>query len=536
MRASQLRPKSKVIFTPNLPIMLIISFLSGLGFVYSLAPYYAWGVAIVSVLVLYWLLLFKLSNLRAFLVGWAYGFGLWLSGAFWLYTSIHDYGAIAPWLAFLMIAIMAVVMGLFHAVSAWIFVRFFGKQPLGFAALWVIQEWVKTWLFSGFPWLFVGYAYTDLFVATSMAPIIGIFGLSFLSVLLSASLVEAFRQKLGYLLIFFVTMGACLLVYFINPSWTLATGKQLSVSLVQGNIAQMMKWDEAHQMDILATYANLSKSEWGQDLVVWPEGAIPAFQDELGDYIQTHAELAKSSGSAWVTGLPYKGFEDMSISHVFPPLYNAVLVNGEGSGVYKKQHLVPFGEYTPFGGVLDLLPNLATNHAIMNHSRGKPNQPLLNIKDSKTGVAICYEVAYPDTTRQNAKNSDFMITVSNDAWFGKSIGPYQHLQIVQMRAIETGRWFVRGTNNGVSAIINHKGELVKTANQFEKLVLRGYVQARQGETPVMRWGYVPILTLACVLIFLSVLAKLHHRYALMGKRFSLMLIGKRFLSKKRTKK
>lgn len=506
MRTHSYRNTPKIKATLPLWVSLIVALIAGLSFSLALAPYSVWGVALISVLLLYALLLPKMTGGRAFLIGWVYGFGLWLTGAFWLYTSIYEYGNISAALAFTMIAIMAMIMGLFHAVMAWLFVRFMGRQPLAFASLWVVQEWMKTWFLTGFPWLFVGYAYTDMPLITSIAPIVGVLGISFLSVLLSASIVELYRRQAGYLLITCSLLVLCSLLWIINPSWTRPTGQTLSVSLVQGNIKQDIKWVTQFQDDILLKYINLTQKEWGRDLIVWPEAAVPMFQDEAQDFLVQVSQVAKHSGSTLITGIPYKAIKEHDpAKHSFPPFYNAVMALGVDSGLYKKQQLVPFGEYIPFQGVFNILPNLAT-HSVLSHSKGTENQPPIGIQGNQMGVAICYEVAYPTTTRQNAKHTNFLVTVSNDAWFGTSAGPHQHLQMVQMRSIETGRWFVRGTNTGITAIIDHQGRVVSFAPQFVDTVLRGDVVMVTGETPFMKWGQYPILVFVALLLMLSVWA------------------------------
>lgn len=494
-------PKTKA----NLPfwISLAVALVAGLSFMLALAPYSVWGVVLISVLLLYALLLPKMTGGRAFVIGWAYGFGLWLTGAFWLYTSIHEYGNIPSVLAFLMIALMAMIMGLFHAVMAWVFVRFLGRQPLAFASLWVVQEWMKTWFLTGFPWLFVGYAYTDMPFVTSIAPIVGVLGVSFLSVLLSASIVELYRKQAGYLLITGFLLILSTVLWLINPAWTRPTGQTLSVSLVQGNIMQDIKWVTRFQDEILLQYATLTKEQWGRDVIIWPEAAVPMFQDEAKDFLAAVDQIAKQTGSTLITGIPYKAIEEYDLSQQsYPPFYNAVMTLGVDSGLYKKQQLVPFGEYIPLQGALDILPDLAT-HKVLSHSKGAPNQPPTKVQGNQMGVAICYEVAYPTTTAQNAKNTDFLVTVSNDAWFGTSAGPHQHLQMVQMRSIETGRWFARSTNTGITAFIDDKGRIVSSASQFVPAVLQGEVAMMTGETPFMRWGQYPMLILSALLLILS---------------------------------
>ncbi len=497
-------------------LALIAALIAGAMFVFALAPYGVWGVAILSPLILYALLLGKISTKRAFLIGLAYGTGLWATGAFWLYHSIHTYGNIPSWLALIMIGVMALIMGLFHAVMAWIFVKFLGRQPLAFAAIWVVQEWFKTWFLTGFPWLFVGYAFTDLPMMTSLAPIGGVFLLSFVAVLLSASLVELLRARAFYFVMSALILMVGAILSFMSVAWTTPTGKNLSVSLVQGNIPQDLKWLTQYQQQTLEIYATLSQNEWGRDLVVWPEGAVPLFQDEAWPFLSQVAAIAQASNTHFVTGIPYKDTAQQT-GDDFPPFYNSALLLGAHDGVYKKQRLVPFGEYIPLQGWLDVLPNLANSG--LSHSKGTTNQNSLMIANHPMGVAICYEVAYPDTTRLNAKNSEFLLTISNDAWFGTSAGPHQHLQMVQMRSLETGRWFARGTNNGITAIIDDKGDVVQSIAQFEAGVLRGQVQMRTGLTPYMRFGSYPLLALCAILLLLSVIATRQNKQLSKDYRF-----------------
>ena len=487
---------------------LLIAWLAGALFTLALAPYGYWILAIVSPAILYALLLPKMTGKRAFLIGEAYGMGLWSVGAFWLYTSIHDYGDTPVWLSLLAIAVMGLGMGLFHGFLALIFNRYMGKQPFAFAALWVIQEWLKTWLFTGFPWLFVGYAFTEQHWVSSLAPVFGVFAVSFIAVLLAASLVEAVRRRAGYLVASVALLVISTVLWLVNPQWTTAKDEpRLKVSLIQGNIPQDLKWLTEYQKETLAIYAKLSSTEWGRDIVLWPESSIPMFQTEAWPFITQMVSIAKASGTTWVTGIPYK--DDAAFdpeSQKYPPFYNSVIALGaQADGLYKKQRLVPFGEYIPFEGALDLFPNLAGSQDIMSYSQGSAGQSPLQVRGHNLGAAVCYEVAYPDTTRRNAAGTDFLLTISNDAWFGTSAGPLQHLQMVQMRALETGRWFMRATNTGVTAIIDERGHIVERAPQFERLVLRGEIEARTGTTPFVRFGSMPILIVAALLLLLSYL-------------------------------
>ena len=496
----------------GLPMVLtiLIALLAGAVFIFALAPYGFWPVALISPAILYALLIPDMTGKRAFLIGQAYGTGLWCVGAFWLYTSIHVYGDTPVWLALIMIALMGLGMGLFHGFLALIFNRVVGKQPLSFAALWVLQEWMKTWLFTGFPWLFVGYAFTEQYWLSSLAPVAGVFAVSFVAILLAVSLVELLRRRCGYMIPTIAMLVVSCALWLINPQWKKPKGTpDLSVSLIQGNIPQDLKWLTEYQVETLKIYATLSSTEWGSDIILWPESSIPMFQDEAVGFINEMVKMAKETDTTWVTGIPYKDEAAFNAkTDKYPPFYNSVIALGaDAEGMYKKQRLVPFGEYIPFEGMLDILPNLAGSQDIMSYSRGSDNQSPLRVRGHNLGAAVCYEVAYPDTTRKNAINTDFLLTISNDAWFGSSAGPLQHLQMVQMRALENGRWFMRATNTGVTAIIDHKGHIVKRAPQFERTVLRGNVQARVGNTPFMRVGNYPVLIIIALLLLLSYLGK-----------------------------
>lgn len=503
-----------------LGLTIVIALLAGAMFLFALAPYGIWPIALLSPAILYALLLPEMTGKRAFFIGHAYGTGLFCVGAFWLYTSIHVYGNTPVWLALIMIALMGLGMGLFHGFLALIFNRMLGRQPLSFAALWILQEWMKTWLFTGFPWLFVGYAFTEQYWLSSLAPIAGVFAVSFVAVLLAASIVELLRRRGGYMIVSIALLVISTSLWLMNPQWTKPKGTpNLSVSLIQGNIPQDLKWLTEFQVETLNIYATLTSTEWGHDIVLWPESSIPMFQTEAWGFINEMVKIANETNTTWVTGIPYKDEAAFDPStDKYPPFYNSVIALGaEAEGLYKKQRLVPFGEYIPFEGVLDILPDLAGSQDIMSYSRGSEQQSPLQVRGHSLGSAVCYEVAYPDTTRKNAIGTDFLLTISNDAWFGTSAGPLQHLQMVQMRALENGRWFMRATNTGVTAIIDHKGRIVERAPQFERTVLRGEVQARVGNTPFMRFGHYPVLFVITLLLLLSYLGKRATNRANLGK-------------------
>ena len=319
------------LLTPNpqqkqLPLIypLLIALFSGAVFSFALAPYHYWWLAILSPALLYATLRSR-SAKQAFGIGWAYGFGLWFVGAFWLYTSIHVYGDTNSALSVGMIGIMALVMGLFTAVQSFIYRRFFPETPLTFAPLWVLFEWAKTWVFTGFPWLFAGYAFTERLL-DGYAPLFGIFGVSFVVLVLACALVEVLNRR-----VFWVIPSALLVlgawgaskIEFVSAKNT----QPLSVSLIQGNIPQDLKWLTEYQLKTLGIYADLTKTEWGRDLIVWPESSIPMFQSDIEPFLAAMTAQAKKTNTAWVTGIPYW---DISGSETAgrPLYYNSIMANG----------------------------------------------------------------------------------------------------------------------------------------------------------------------------------------------------------------
>ena len=489
----------------QLPLIsaMIFALLAGAMFPLALSPYEWWWFALISPAIFYALLNNRTAG-QAFLIGHSYGFGLWSVGAFWLYTSIHVYGDTPMPLALAMIAFVGLGMGLFNAIQAALYRRFFGHSPLTFAPLWVVAEWSKTWVFTGFPWLFAGYAFTT-YQLDNFAPVAGVFAVSFVVIFIAAALVECIKGRRYWILPSLLLVGIA--VALGQVQWTTPkNSRPLTVSLIQGNIPQDLKWLTEYQGQTLAVYANLSQSEWGRDLVVWPESSIPLFQTDVQPFIDAVSDYAKKNGSSWVTGIPYAEPDTYNPNiDSYDVFYNGIMAAGQDShGLYKKQRLVPFGEYIPLSGALKwVLPSVKNDVSLSSFTAGGSNQKPLMVKGHALAAAICYEVAYPNLTRNNALNSDFLVTLSNDAWFTGTDGPWQHLQMVQMRSKETGRWFIRATNTGVTAFINPQGHIDRLLQQDVRGVLRGDLPAMQGSTPYMRFGDWPILIFSALLLLLG---------------------------------
>ncbi|MFZ5958123.1 apolipoprotein N-acyltransferase [Pseudomonas knackmussii] len=464
----------------------------------ALAPYGIWPLALLSV-ALFYLGLRGVTPRSGLWRGWWYGFGAFLAGTGWIYYSIHDFGGASPALAGFLVGGFSAGVAFFFALPAWLWVRLLRRDnapvsdALAFAALWLGLELFRSWFLTGFPWLYTGYSQLQGPLA-GLAPVGGVWLISFSIALCGALLVNLpqltyrpARMVFGLVLLLAPWAAGIALK---GHAWTTPAGSPLHVAAIQGNIAQDMKWDPAQVNAQLALYRDLSAEQHDVDLIVLPETAVPVLKDLAGNYLAMLDDLAKQKRAALITGVPVRQRDANGVHY-----YNGITVVGDGSGDYLKQKLVPFGEYVP---MQDLLRGLISffDLPMSDFARGPDDQALLKAKGYAVAPFICYEVVYPEFAAGLAAQSQLLLTISNDAWFGTSIGPLQHLQMAQMRALEAGRWMVRGTNNGVTALIDPQGRIAQEIPQFQQGVLHGEVTPMQGLTPYLHWRLWPLGTLA----------------------------------------
>ncbi|NLD15017.1 MAG: apolipoprotein N-acyltransferase [Gammaproteobacteria bacterium] len=470
----------------------------------SLAPFNLWLLAPLACALLYWLLQQDSTPRQGLLTGWLFGFGLFASGTSWVYVSIHDYGSAPPVLAGLLTLLFVAGLALFQALHGWLWVRFLrgtGRrlwEAPAFAAFWVASDAFRGWFLTGFPWLYAGYSQLDGPLA-GLAPLGGVWLASFVLALSGPLLLQlgyCRAQRLQRAALLAAIWAASLLLH--HQPWTEPSGQPLSVAVFQGNIEQNMKWDPDQIGAQLDLYRELTLSAPPADLLVWPETAVPLFRDNAARWLDFMHERAQERGSALLTGVPVRH----TLNDGQRRYYNGVTVLGEGSGEYLKQKLVPFGEYVP---LQDWLRGLIEffNLPMSDFARGPAGQPPLQAHGYQVAPYICYEVVYPEFARELAARSDILLTISNDSWFGRSIGPLQHLQMAQMRALEAGRWMIRGTNNGISVLIDPFGQITADIPQFEQAVLHGQVTPMQGLTPYLRFGSWPLAILCSLLLALA---------------------------------
>ena len=483
----------------------LLALLAGAIMPLSLAPYDWWPAGILS-LAMFLVTLQQTPPRSALFRGWLYGIGQFGVGASWVYVSIHQYGNAPVILATLLTTIFVAAIALtFVASFAWCYARFFANSPqsvlLGFPALWVIFEWTRSWLLTGFPWLQAGYAHGDNWLA-AWAPVTGVYGLSFVTALSAALLIELVKAarsqqpKRAAVLSGIITVPWLLSLALNQVEWVETRDQQIKIALLQPNITQDIKWQPAQRQKTLQLLREKTSLTLENDIVIWPENAIPMFRHQATYFIEEIADMAQASNTTIISGVPW--FEP-SKGNSNGIIHNSIIAFGQGEGHYHKQKLVPFGEYVP---LQDLLRGLIDffDLPMSDFKPGPADQRPLLVQHKgqtiKIAPYICYEVVYPDFTRKLAAQSDLLLTISDDSWFGNSIGPHQHLQMARMRALENGRFMLRGTNTGFTGLIGPKGEVISLAPRFKQLTHTGLVSTTSGITPFGRIGSWPTLLLS----------------------------------------
>lgn len=481
---------------------LLAALLAGLALPLAFAPFGLYPLAVISPAILFWLWR-KMPARHAFLTGYLFGVGYFGLGASWVAVSMYRFGGMGMALSLLSTVLFVLVLAAFPAVTGWLYRRYFSalpaslRLPLVLPALWGLLEWTRGWLFTGFPWLALGYSQTDSPLA-GVAPLLGVYGIGWLITLSAGLLVLAWQRPRRRWLPLVAVSGIWLLgMGLAQVEWSAPAGQPLRASLIQGNVPQNLKWLPEQRQPTIDLYTRLSRQHWADsDIVIWPETALPAYYHQAERFLQGLAAEAAQHGSSLMLGLPVR---PESAPDTY---YNSVVAVTDPPQIYSKHHLVPFGEYIPLKWLLgDLLDILQVPMA--DFSRGAARQPPLAVAGQKIAVSICYEDAFGEEVIRALPEATVLVNVSNDAWFGDSLAPHQHLQIARMRSLETARPMFRATNNGISALIDHRGRITARSPQFEVFVLSGSLQPRSGATPYVRGGNYPLLALLLLSLSLA---------------------------------
>ncbi|MBT8088046.1 MAG: apolipoprotein N-acyltransferase [Gammaproteobacteria bacterium] len=430
-----------------------------------------------------------------------FGFGMFLTGTYWIYISVHVYGKAALWIALFLMVGLALIMAALVSISGWLISRLSHGKPglllIVAPAAWVLVEWMRGWVLTGFPWLALGYGQIDTPLA-GWAPLLGVYGVSMMLALTSAGLLVALLSR-GWLRS--ASMAAAAMPWLMGAAlqpldWTEPVGEPMRATIVQAGVSQDRKWERDQLRPIMQFYYTSTMRVPDSDIVLWPEVAIPSLDDYVEPFIAAVAKDATRKGQSVLFGIlerdDYRGE---------PRTFNSVLLVGSGERqAYRKRHLVPFGEYFPVPDRVRAWMKMQ-NLPYSDLAAGDEKQSLLVANNGvQMATAICYEDAYGAEQLYAFPDAGLIINVSNDAWFGDSIAPHQHLEIARMRALEVERFAIRSTNTGISAFIDADGKLMKVGRQFVPEVMTAVVQPRQGSTPYAAMGNRLVIGLCALLL------------------------------------
>lgn len=432
-------------------------------------------------------------------IGWFFGFGLFGAGISWIYIALHDYGDMPFLLALSGTALFAAFLALFPALVGYAQARLqtpaWMRVTLVMPALWVLAEWLRGLIFTGFPWLSFGYSQAAASPLAGYAPVLGVYGVS-LILAVSAGLFSLLwlarwsRQgKIAWAVLILLWISG---VALRTVEWTQAQGEPIKVSLAQGNIPQELKFNEDTLVRTLETYRKLVQQSDAR-LIVLPETALPVLRHEVPEnYAAILREHMRKNDGDIIIG---------AFERDHGQFYNSVFTLGTAeSQSYRKNHLVIFGEFIPLRPVLGWFINDVLNIPMGDLARGGIGQPPLEVAGQKVAMNICYEDAFGEEIIRALPAATLLVNVSNDAWYGDSIAAMQHSQMSQMRALETGRMMLRATNTGVTAIIGRSGHILQMLPQHEEGILTGMVQGYAGSTPYVRFGNALVIGLLALML------------------------------------
>jgi apolipoprotein N-acyltransferase len=466
--------------------------LIGAATVFGFAPFFVFPLPLATLALLFALWDRAGSAGRTAWIGFSWGLGCYVAGVSWVYVSMHDVGGMPAPIAALATLAFSALLAIFPALAGYLFGRLrrvecsLWQRALLAAGSWTVAEWLRGWVLTGFPWLSLGYSQSPPSPLAGYAPLIGLHGIGLLLALLAALLALAPRRALSWAVLLAVMAGGAGLRQI---AWTVPAGTPVSISLLQGNIEQSLKWDPNRLRQSLDTYAQLAGDNPAA-LTVLPETALPLPLDNVP--MATFAALTRHGAALF--GVPVRtrdgGFVNAAVALSGPP--------PEGSlQTYAKSHLVPFGEYVPpgFHWFLDLM-----HIPMSDFTAGPDHQAPLDIAGQKIAPNICYEDIFGEEIIADLPAATLLVNLSNTAWFGDSLAQPQHLQIARMRAMETGRVMLRATNTGMTAMVSPDGSVAAVLPPFTTGALRVEAQGYAGATPYVRTGNWPAIVTAFLLL------------------------------------
>jgi apolipoprotein N-acyltransferase len=488
---------------------VFIALLLGAASVLGFAPFYVFPIPIIAIAGLCYLWAKAGAPAAAWILGFSYGLGLYCVGIYWIYISLHDFGGMPWWFAgfctFCLCAFMALFVGLVGYFSKKLSSKNQVFSLLSVPVLWGLSDWVRSWIFTGFPWLTMGYSQVPHSPLAGYMPIVGVYGVSVMTVFLAVLIAHWFNKP--SLIFKRNSIAALVLVIVVGNvlkivEWTTPVGKPISVALIQGNISQDTKWSPEKAQSTIDQYLGMLQSS-KTELIILPETALPVISSQLDPAVKNLLSEYGKQHPLIIGMVEYN--EDTGA------YYNSALsFSNLASQSYKKNHLVPFGEFIPLKQVFGWIYRDWLNMPLSDLSRGGTQQQPMTLANQKIGVNICYEDVFGEEIIRQLPESTLLVNISNDAWYGQSYAAHQHMQFSQARALETGRYMLRATNTGATAAIDQHGYEFAHAPHDVQTTLDVTAQGYTGSTPYVRWGNWPFIVFCFgVLVFRLLTAKKH---------------------------
>ncbi|MFV1922049.1 MAG: apolipoprotein N-acyltransferase [Methylotenera sp.] len=490
----------------NYPYLL--AFVLGSFAVLGFAPYYIFPATILSLIGIIYLWAKAPTALACLKLGFMFGLGLYILGIYWIYISLHTFGGMPWWFAGFCTFCLCAFMAMFTALVGYLSKRL-GFLSLSAPILWALSDWTRSWIFTGFPWLTIGYSQTPHSPYAGYMPIVGVYGVSLLTVLVAACIAVWIANKNNVstfwkqTVIGLITVLTALGLVIKNAEWTKPVGAPFDVSLIQGNIPQDIKWSPDAAESTMQQYVEMTKASQAQ-LIVLPETALPVIASQLDPTIK----LALSQHAIQNNGNLIVGMVEYNPET--QEYFNSALSYGVNpTQSYSKNHLVPFGEFIPLKNILGWIYRDWLNIPLSDLSRGGTHQQPMQLNDQKVAMNICYEDVFGEEIIRQLPEATLLVNISNDAWYGQSYAADQHMQFSQARALETGRMMLRSTNTGATAVIDQHGYVLAHAIHDIKTTLNAKAQGYQGTTPYVIWGNWPFIIVSFgLLIWLTVRRRL----------------------------
>lgn len=499
---TQLSKSLKTLKILNKPHLLAL--VTGMLFPLSLAPFHLPIALFVSASILF-LLLQNVSVKKAMFIGFFYGLGSMGVGVSWVYISIHDYGHLHAVFALTITILFICFLALYSSIMAAIYVLLKPSKlqllsALFFSVNWILFEVIRSTLFGGFPWILTAYSLVDTSFKY-LIPVTGFYGTGLIAIFTSCCftlvLVPSVKNKS---LILAISIGLLIMPLTLKSmEWSTDLGEEVTVGVIQANLSMKDKWDDALFYQLVTHYYKESEKLAGKNqVIIMPESAIPVPTSYIDDYIESLDILALKNHSSILFGTL------LANSNSENQFYNAMLGVGHAKGTYAKQHLVPFGEYIPsmFEKIIVLFGLPASDLL-----KGDSNQALIQVNNNAIASLICYELAYPSLLKNQLPDAKWIVSISDDGWFGHSFAMFQQLQMAQALSILTSRYQVVANNDGLSSVIDHKGRIIESLPPYTQGTLESKVRPMSGTTPWIKISDFP----AYILIFMVFSAVIYRK-------------------------